>query len=108
MFRNQVRPRNLTWLIYVTARVLYKALCAEQSDRINALTRKYSSRAVLNLDHELPLVIVANKPLTIPYLQYDTDVVTWSPQGRLHQVEYAMEAVKQGSVAVGLKVRSEN
>jgi len=35
--------------------------------------------------------------------QYDTDVVTWSPQGRLHQVEYAMEAVKQGSAAVGVR-----
>eukprot|EP00877_Chromochloris_zofingiensis_P004340 jgi/Chrzof1/13907/Cz08g17010.t1 len=34
--------------------------------------------------------------------QYDTDVSTWSPQGRLFQVEYAMEAVKQGSCAVGL------
>lgn len=27
----------------------------------------------------------------------------WSPQGRLHQVEYAMEAVKQGSATIGLK-----
>lgn len=35
--------------------------------------------------------------------QYDSDVTTWSPQGRLHQVEYAMEAVKQGSAVVGLK-----
>ncbi len=34
--------------------------------------------------------------------QYDTDVTTWSPQGRLFQVEYAMEAVKQGSASVGL------
>jgi len=34
------------------------------------------------------------------------DVVTWSPQGRLHQVEYAMEAVKQGSCAVGLRSRT--
>jgi len=35
--------------------------------------------------------------------QYDSDVTIWSPQGRLHQVEYAMEAVKQGSATVGLK-----
>lgn len=27
----------------------------------------------------------------------------WSPQGRIHQVEYAMEAVKLGSATVGLK-----
>ncbi|KAJ5068955.1 proteasome subunit alpha type-1 [Anaeramoeba ignava] len=35
--------------------------------------------------------------------QYDSDVTTFSPQGRLHQIEYAMEAVKQGSTAIGLK-----
>ncbi|GBG59785.1 hypothetical protein CBR_g54888 [Chara braunii] len=35
--------------------------------------------------------------------QYDTDVTTWSPAGRLHQIEYAMEAVKQGSASVGLR-----
>lgn len=34
---------------------------------------------------------------------YDTDVTVWSPEGRLHQVEYAMEAVKQGSACVGLR-----
>ena len=34
---------------------------------------------------------------------YDTDVTVWSPQGRLFQVEYAMEAVKQGATVVGLK-----
>jgi 20S proteasome subunit alpha 6 len=34
---------------------------------------------------------------------YDTDCVTWSPQGKLFQVEYAMEAVKQGSICLGLK-----
>ncbi|KAG5437657.1 hypothetical protein PCANB_000694 [Pneumocystis canis] len=32
----------------------------------------------------------------------NNDVTTWSPQGRLYQVEYAMEAVKQGSVAIGI------
>lgn len=30
-------------------------------------------------------------------------MTVWSPAGRLHQVEYAMEAVKQGSATVGLK-----
>ncbi|KAI5057272.1 hypothetical protein GOP47_0027287 [Adiantum capillus-veneris] len=38
--------------------------------------------------------------------QYDTDVTTWSPAGRLHQVEYAMEAVKQGSAAIGLRSKT--
>lgn len=38
--------------------------------------------------------------------QYDTDAICFSPAGRLHQVEYAMEAVKQGSACVGL--RSKN
>jgi 20S proteasome subunit alpha 6 len=35
--------------------------------------------------------------------QYDTDVTVWSPQGRLHQVEYASEAVNQGTVCLGLR-----
>eukprot|EP00042_Codosiga_hollandica_P002812 m.12456 g.12456 ORF g.12456 m.12456 type:complete len:275 (-) comp17458_c0_seq2:106-930(-) len=35
--------------------------------------------------------------------QYDNDITVWSPQGRIHQIEYAMEAVKQGSAAVGVK-----
>lgn len=38
--------------------------------------------------------------------QYDNDVTVWSPQGRIHQLEYAMEAVKQGSATVGLKSRT--
>ncbi|KAK9410035.1 proteasome subunit alpha type-1 [Crotalus adamanteus] len=38
--------------------------------------------------------------------QYDNDVTVWSPQGRIHQIEYAMEAVKQGSATVGLKSKS--
>lgn len=35
--------------------------------------------------------------------QYDHDVTVWSPQGRLFQLEYAMEAVKQGSATIGVK-----
>lgn len=34
---------------------------------------------------------------------YDTDVTTWSPQGRIHQVEYAMEGVKLGTCGVGVR-----
>ncbi|ETO30398.1 hypothetical protein RFI_06721 [Reticulomyxa filosa] len=35
--------------------------------------------------------------------QYDNDVTTWSPAGRLHQLEYACSAVDQGSVVLGLR-----
>ncbi|KAF2155870.1 N-terminal nucleophile aminohydrolase [Myriangium duriaei CBS 260.36] len=33
---------------------------------------------------------------------YDNEATTFSPQGRIFQVEYAQEAVKQGSVVVGI------
>lgn len=35
--------------------------------------------------------------------EYDRGVSTFSPQGRLFQVEYAMEAIKLGSTAVGVQ-----
>jgi len=38
--------------------------------------------------------------------QYDSDITTWSPQGRIFQIEYAMEAVKQGSASIGLKSKT--
>lgn len=61
--------------------------------------------------------IISNRPFCNPQptryriififnVQYDTDVITWSPQGRIFQIEYAMEAVKQGSAAVGLKSKT--
>jgi len=34
---------------------------------------------------------------------YDQDTLTWSPQGRLFQVEYAMQAVEQGTPVLGVR-----
>jgi len=34
--------------------------------------------------------------------QYDGDVTTWSPQGRIFQIEYAMEAVGQAGTCLGI------
>eukprot|EP01061_Rhynchopus_euleeides_P030520 TRINITY_DN50685_c0_g1_i1.p1 TRINITY_DN50685_c0_g1~~TRINITY_DN50685_c0_g1_i1.p1 ORF type:complete len:248 (+),score=95.99 TRINITY_DN50685_c0_g1_i1:127-870(+) len=35
--------------------------------------------------------------------KYDTDITRWSSEGRLYQMEYAMEAVKKGGAVVGAK-----
>lgn len=34
---------------------------------------------------------------------YDVDCVTWSPQGKLFQVDYAKEAVKHGGLTLGIR-----
>ena len=34
---------------------------------------------------------------------YDQSCATWSPQGKIFQIDYAMEAVKQGSISIGLR-----
>ena len=36
---------------------------------------------------------------------YDNDVATWSPKGKLWQVQYAEKAVTIGNVGVGIKSR---
>uniref|UniRef100_A0A2I2YC14 Proteasome 20S subunit alpha 1 n=1 Tax=Gorilla gorilla gorilla TaxID=9595 RepID=A0A2I2YC14_GORGO len=53
------------------------------------------------------IILTKLKPLKLPgrtftLNQYDNDIV-WS---RIHQTEYAMEAVKQGSATVGLKSKT--
>ncbi|KHJ98232.1 hypothetical protein OESDEN_01784 [Oesophagostomum dentatum] len=35
--------------------------------------------------------------------EYDRGVNTFSPEGRLFQVEYAIEAVKLGSTSIGIR-----
>ena len=37
--------------------------------------------------------------------EYDRGVNTFSPEGRLFQVEYAIEAIKLGSTAIGLQTK---
>jgi len=37
--------------------------------------------------------------------QYDRGVNTFSPEGRLFQVEYAIEAIKLGTTAIGIKTK---
>eukprot|EP01126_Amoeba_proteus_P018222 TRINITY_DN1918_c0_g1_i7.p1 TRINITY_DN1918_c0_g1~~TRINITY_DN1918_c0_g1_i7.p1 ORF type:complete len:255 (-),score=44.66 TRINITY_DN1918_c0_g1_i7:211-975(-) len=37
---------------------------------------------------------------------YDSDITIWSPEGRLHQMEYARVAVKKGSASVGVKSKT--
>lgn len=34
---------------------------------------------------------------------YDRGLTTFSPEGRIYQVEYALEAVKRGTLAIGMK-----
>ena len=105
MFRNQVRQQLCTldrtpWALERLAR------CDGPRQRLQPAAAALAAVRLLQRSHGGSACCLHWADLYSD-VQYDTDVVTWSPQGRIHQIEYAMEAVKQGSAAVGLKVIPE-
>lgn len=61
--------------------------------------------AIYPHSHQLAALVDTRSPRPMFRNNYDGDTVTFSPTGRLFQVEYALEAIKQGSVTVGLRSR---
>jgi len=45
------------------------------------------------------------QPIPQNYMAYDRTIVVFSPDGRLLQVEYARQMVKNGSTSIGIKVK---
>jgi len=63
--------------------------------RIASVQRRASSRGTAFVQKR-----AEEKPTAPP--RYDGNVTTFSPEGRLHQVEYAVEAINNAGTAVGL------
>eukprot|EP00956_Cyclotella_meneghiniana_P002275 scaffold2560_cov70-Cyclotella_meneghiniana.AAC.14 len=85
----------------------------QEPHRSQAKIRHTATRQVLSTQSNKATAVSYRthylKPNTTMYLtrsEYDRGVNTFSPEGRLFQVEYAIEAIKLGSTAVGLQTKS--
>ncbi|CAN7083663.1 unnamed protein product [Brassica oleracea var. botrytis] len=58
-----------------------------------------------NISSNSPIINQLLPILLLRRTEYDRGVNTFSPEGRLFQVEYAIEAIKLGSTAIGVKTR---
>ncbi|KAL0908438.1 hypothetical protein M5K25_022933 [Dendrobium thyrsiflorum] len=69
---------------------------------VTEISKQSFSQGVLGLKRSGFLVILE---MFLTRTEYDRGVNTFSPEGRLFQVEYAIEAIKLGSTAIGIKTK---